>query len=405
MRLVSAAMLVTDITAAAPAKLIFSGEHAVVYGCPALATAINRFCQVTITPVEMRARLQVPSPQAPHVLTTPNIVFNFPNFQSQRTFTYQQLFSLYARLQQRYQDFIDNKLAVGNFILSDVTELAVYTFGAFFCQLCGHGVGIARNHGCYGSRNFVAVREIQQLQELPLPTQLQITIASDIPVGCGLGSSAALIVALGYAMMQYRGWDRVLQFKKLAPAEFLATARAIENLQHGRSSGFDLCVSYYGDGIWFQDGSWERRQLPAINLQLVNTGKPQSATGECVEQVGVCFKRAANQHNFLCETFAAVTSALDAALSRGDMVEVQRCVHENHKLLCSIGVVPDKVQSFIAALNQRGMFAKISGAGAVVGENGGIVMVCGTGQTDDLVRQYNYETLLVQREQHGVRLL
>ena len=55
------------LTVRTPGKMILSGEHSVVYGCPALAMAINRYTETTISGHHQTA-------------PTKNILFNLLNF-------------------------------------------------------------------------------------------------------------------------------------------------------------------------------------------------------------------------------------------------------------------------------------------------------------------------------------
>lgn len=70
----------------------------------------------------------------------------------------------------------------------------------------------------------------------------QISIESSIPVGAGMGASAALCVAL----------TRWLGFLgHVTETEFYEFARSLENLFHGESSGVDIAVALSGEGLRF----------------------------------------------------------------------------------------------------------------------------------------------------------
>ncbi len=75
----------------------------------------------------------------------------------------------------------------------------------------------------------------------------RISIQSSIPVGAGMGASAALCVAL-------TRWLGHLGY--VQESEFYEFARSLENLFHGESSGVDIAVALSGEGLRFvRDGA------------------------------------------------------------------------------------------------------------------------------------------------------
>lgn len=78
-----------------------------------------------------------------------------------------------------------------------------------------------------------------------------LKIDSSIPVGAGMGASAALCVAV-------TRWLGFLGYVK--ESDFYEFARRLENLFHGESSGVDIAVALSGEGLRFvRDG--ERKSL------------------------------------------------------------------------------------------------------------------------------------------------
>jgi len=92
----------------------------------------------------------------------------------------------------------------------------------------------------------------------------------------GLGSSAALTVALVAALMNQLG-----QWGKMTPSEALALClRVHERFQGGIGSGADVATAYSGGTIRFQSGSMPVKTLLPQGLvcQFVWTGVPAGTT-------------------------------------------------------------------------------------------------------------------------------
>lgn len=295
-------------TAQAPARLILSGEHSVVYGQPALAMAIDNVAETTV--------IAQPKEQG--------ISFS----------------------------------AVS-------TELLQYAFQHICDQF-----NIKLGHG------------------------LKIQTQANIPIGCGFGSSAAVIISLMHAVINFFALT-------VSEDEYLQLGREIENLPHGRSSGLDVYLAVHGGCVRFANQEAIARAMPEIPIYVINTGKPETNTGECVSFVAKYF----HGSNSLAEDFGAVTDAFDKALQTNNLADIKECIRANHKLLIHIGVVPEKVQNFIAKVEGLGGAAKVCGAGACAGQNAGAVLVVTEADITDIIKAYGYELFQVKGNTCGMQIV
>ncbi|MDF2529465.1 MAG: putative phopshomevalonate kinase [Gammaproteobacteria bacterium] len=336
----------TSLTARAPAKLIISGEHAVVHGCPALAIAVNRYSDTTVSSHSM-----------PHVL------FDLVNLPHKRQRTLKALRQLKSRLHNSYNAFLRGEKGIRD-VLKKPFELLEYT-----------------------TSNLIDKLDIDPKQGLNIHTH------STIPTGCGMGSSAAAIVSTNYALARFLN-------REISPQDLQSLNLAAENLQHGKSSGLDLYISSHGGCHYFQQGQAESRNLPNFSLKIINTGPPQSSTGECVNHTFGPLKS-----EILRQAFTEVTKRVDSAWQEQNLEQFMQGIKDNHRLLCQLGVVPPNIQSLIAELEGLGAAAKVCGAGAIYGESAGIVLVLGSPVVNAIAEKYGYTVESLEAEATGVRIV
>ncbi len=334
------------LKARSPAKLILSGEHAVLYGAPAIALAIDRYAYSTVLSA-----------------LSSSILFNCLNLKYARSLTRQTLKVITQRIQEQYRDFLEGRCGIRE-VLKKPFELVQYT-----------------------------VMHILESLNISLLQGLEIRSASSIPIGCGLGSSAAVIMSTLYAVAHFFGLE-------LDASGFVSLGRASENLQHGQSSGLDLQVAMLGGCVHFQAGKVSARIMPQVPMMIVQTGTPMVTTGECVRAAAPYFKTGS-----MIDDFSAVTQAFDEALSLQTQPSMQACIRENHRLLVKIGVVPLKVQQFIQALEKAGAAAKICGAGSIAGDRAGVVLVLADQDISHIVAHYGYGMQSVRVDTQGTCLV
>jgi len=332
----------------APGKLILSGEHAVVYGHPALAMAVNRYAVATAT-----------------LEKSPHVSFNLSDLSYEHKLSLCALEQLKNRIKRKYKRFIKGDFKIRD-VLQKPVELAQFAFSLFFETL-----NIKLTHG------------------------VKIQVQSDIPMGCGMGSSAATILSIVHAIAHYLRIE-------LPPEMFYRLGLEAENVQHGFSSGLDLRVSLHGGCMYIKDGEIYSRSVPTLPMYMVNTGVPESSTGECVTAVAHHFKE-----KKIGQQFSAVTDGMDIALQANDLLAVIDAIRENHILLSRIGVVPEQVQQFVGDIEQAQGAAKICGAGAVSGSKAGIVLVVTDDQSalEGLCARYQYSILPITGEARGVHVV
>lgn len=333
--------------ACAPGKLILSGEHAAVYGAPAFALAVNRYiishCSLPVARVADAAALR----------------WSLPDLHRHGVIDWAALPQLAARLDQRFQQFEQGGLPVGE-ILESPEQLLLYA--------------------------------IAQLLPATLPTtDLALDVYSQLPAGAGMGSSAAAAASVLSLFAAY--FER-----PLGRTEQFALVRYCERLCHGRGGLIDAATVTHGGLIQVSDGQVEALDFPlGAGWYYVNSGSPVVGTGECVEAVRKRFATAS-----IWQDFAALTRQLIGQIEQQQ--DPRMTLRDNHRLLMQIGVVPAPVARFIAQLEQLGGAGKISGAGAIRGEGGGALVVYAPDlDLAALCAAFGYSFLAIEEDSQGAR--
>lgn len=222
-----------------------------------------------------------------------------------------------------------------------------------------------------------------------------LSTVSTLPTGAGMGSSAAAIAATLVMAEE-------LSAEPLALEERFSLVRYCERLQHGRGSAIDAAAVTHGGLVQVKNTEVMRLDCHlGQGWYRINTGRPQVSTGECVAAV-----RAAYEQSTIWSEFADITGAIPAALNRPDrLIDL---LQNNHRLLQNIGVVPEPVAGFIRQLEQLGAAAKVSGAGAHQGDQGGLVLAylpdhCSRSEVDRLCRVYDYSITSLTEDRKGAR--
>ncbi len=332
--------------AVAPGKLILSGEYAVVYGKPAIAMAIDRSAVFELTPQPGN-----------------KITFDLPGGEGSGSHTIMALGDLKRRVDKKYREFLRGEIGIRD-VLSMPADLFRFAFIHTLDGLHRH-----------------------------IDSGICLKLRSSIPVGCGMGSSAATVLSEIRAMGHYLRVD----FK---PDWYYEYSLEAEKLQHGNPSGVDSYISLYGGCACFKEGVATAMSLPRMNMYMVQTGRPKTTTGECVMEVEKIFK-----NSQIWSEFEGVTLAFEEALRTNDVQKLHWLVRENNRLLTAIGVVPKRVQQFIAEIENWGGSAKICGAGSVAGDPCGVVLVFADAPPAELCSTYGYTVSPVRGDPLGTRMV
>ena len=298
----------------------------------------------------------------------PFISFDLSDLSYQERFSLPTLKHLKDRIKEKYQRFLAGDFKVRD-VLQKPVELAQFALTLFFDVL-----------------------------NITLTQGIKIRLDSNIPIGCGMGSSAATVLSIIHALAHH---FRV----PLSADMFYRLSVEAENMQHGVSSGLDVRISLQGGCLYVEKNNIHARNIPDLSLYLVHTGTPRSTTGECVAYAARHFMSRSGE--IVGNDFAAVTNHMDMALQKRCQRDVISAIRTNHVLLRTLGVVPDRVDQFIRAVEKCEGGGKICGAGSVSGDNAGMVWV----MIDDVValktlcQQYRYEMLSVAGEPRGVHVV
>jgi mevalonate kinase len=268
----------------APGKIILFGEHAVVYGRPALAVPVT----------------QVHADVAISDSARPGIWIDAPDV------------NLHAEL---------------NTLPSDHPIASII-------------------------HNFLFISRV-----VPFPN-LEIKISSTIPVAAGLGSGAAVTVALTRALAAQLNYSMTVE-------EVNAFAYEIEKLYHGTPSGIDNTVVTYAEPVYFVKGQPMEifKVGQPFTLVIADTGVV-APTKESVGDVRRLWLNDKSRGETVFDKIGEVSFTARRAIEAGKPELLGQLMDENQALLQKLTVSSPELDRLIeTARNAGAMGAKLSGGG------------------------------------------
>jgi mevalonate kinase len=188
--------------------------------------------------------------------------------------------------------------------------------------------------------------------------ELALRATMRLPSGAGMGSSAALGVAVLRAMDEARGLTR-------ADEDIYERSLAWERVFHGNPSGVDNAMATHGGMAIFVKGQPLKRIVPRRRVRLLAAySGSSSSTKDMVASVARQLEREPERIGKLFDAIAAIVSNGKLALELGELKDLGQLMTLNHKLLSALMLSTSELETMIAAANEAGALgAKVTGAG------------------------------------------
>lgn len=184
---------------------------------------------------------------------------------------------------------------------------------------------------------------------------LDFWLETEIPARAGLGSSAAMAVAISQAVAARIGGT---------PADVLAAATAAETVFHATPSGIDTAAASRGGvGRFDRTTGWQAIPLRQPIDLCVGVSKQVRQTSDLVTGVARLCERVPVARS-LIETLGQVACAGMAALASGDVEALGEQFNLAHGLLSGLGVSTRELDELVRSARAAGAVgAKLTGAG------------------------------------------
>lgn len=275
------------ISSVAPGKIILFGEHAVVYGRPAIAVPVSQVQARVVIQAEPRGRRGEVLVQAPDI----------------------QLESWLA------------DLSPGHPLRQAIDRTAT-------------GLGV---------------------NALPAST---IRVSATIPLASGLGSGAAVSVALIRAVAAFLG-------RPLPDEQVSALAYEVEKLHHGTPSGIDNTVVTYARPVYFVRGQpIQILHLPVPFTIVIGDTGIASPTSVAVGDLRRAWQADPKPYEALFDAAGRIAETARCLLEDGQPERLSALMDENHTLLQAMGVSCPELDRLTQAARDAGALgAKLSGGG------------------------------------------
>ncbi len=202
------------------------------------------------------------------------------------------------------------------------------------------------------------IHNLLTLLRLDPHPDLQVTIISSVPVASGLGSGAAVSVALTRAMA-------AALHHPLSDEQVNTCAYEIEKLHHGTPSGIDNTVITYGKPVFFAKGRpFELVRVGApFTVVIGNTGLP-APTRESVGDVRRQWEINKPGLESVFDEIGELARDARKTIEEGTWQHLGALMNQNQTLLQKLDVSSPALERLISAACSAGALgAKLSGGG------------------------------------------
>jgi mevalonate kinase len=183
-----------------------------------------------------------------------------------------------------------------------------------------------------------------------LNNQINLQVRSDIPIGAGLGSSAAFSVCLV-------GCFYILNSNIINQEDINQLAYKVECLFHGTPSGIDNTISTYGQSLIYSRTFKKHINFHLSNIAIIDTGIPKS-TKKMVDLVRLFVENNQIQSEQILNN---IEICVDTMIEHPE--QINQLFQRNQQLLKDIGVSRIEIDNIIQKLADNNISAKITGAG------------------------------------------
>lgn len=237
------------------------------------------------------------------------------------------------------------------------------------------------------------------LNVLKLNSGVTVHVETNLPFGSGLASSAALAVSLTKGLAELHNLKSSLDKTNRIAYE-------LEKIIHCTPSGGDNSICCFGGLLWFQRLNHKNEiiQLKADipkefgNFILVYTKPPEKTTGELVQLV----RNLDNKYREArIKNIGELVHEMKATLNNYNSKRMVEILNKDQRLLSELGVSCKEIDEISGAVIKIGGAAKLSGAG------GGGAMICFHEDKQKLVQtieSLGYKYWNVEFAMEGVRI-
>ncbi|MCX4753767.1 mevalonate kinase [Kitasatospora purpeofusca] len=199
--------------------------------------------------------------------------------------------------------------------------------------------------------------EFRAAMGVPDSLHLDVIIDCAIPVGRGLGSSAACARAVVHALAD-------LFEREVTPQLAFDLVQTAENVAHGRASGVDATAVGATAPLLFRAGRAEELPIGCDGLFIVADSGVAGRTKDAVELLREGFRQRPGTQEAFLRRASELTGTARTALAEGRPEQLGAQLTDYHELLRAGGLSTDRIDGMVsAALAAGGLGAKITGGG------------------------------------------